>query len=44
MTYTTLMEKTAPAPVPVLTDDEFIAFLEEQGFWVEGLISEETET
>jgi hypothetical protein len=31
------------APVPVFTDEEFIAFLTEQGFWTEGLLTDETE-
>lgn len=35
--------ETAPAPVPVFTDEEFIAFLEEQGFWTEGLLAETAE-
>jgi hypothetical protein len=37
------MNETRPDPVPLFTDEEFIAYLEEQGFWVEGLIREEPE-
>lgn len=34
---------TETAPVPVFTDEEFIAFLTEQGFWTEGLLTDEPE-